>query len=912
MWRGSLGRMRSAAILLVVVLALLALPTSAGAITGTHPWIVTLCKFTDLSSEPVTYTPSYFQQAFAGTGSSSVDLSDWWPEISYNNLSIAGTKVTTQWYSLGMTRFEWAGLNRYDKIRTCAESAVSDGNISNDYSKYFGVIAIFNDDSAARAASTTLAGSLNGSDTTINVASSAGFPTPPFAVTINDGTTNDLEELHVTGVSGTTWTVTRGYENFNPANPHNNGAAISLMDGGDLGESGPNAPVGVTINGKSYTLGFVVLPPQTNIGAASHETGHSFGYPHSRALSTSNQDYQDCYDNMSFDVCHNNSTSLYVFQGDFGAAGVLNDPTPAAAGPGLNAIDLDRQGWMPGGRTYTFSNGSCTQTTRDMAALNYPGASGDMEIRVPASLTIPKENGTSTTTDYYTLELRNKSLWDRGIPQNSVLLHLHGLDGLPYWVDSFGGNAVGHAGALLLADEFVDAAHNTYVAVNRMNAGAHTATVTLGACKINTSLTYTGDTTDDFNDQATLSANLTVSGTSVPIPSQSVDLSVGAQSCSATTDVNGHAQCTLLSINQHPGSYTASASFAGDSAYNGASTSTPFTITQEESQVTYNGALTQDYHDPFTASATLVDPDGGAPIAGKPITFSLGGVDSCGPVLTDSSGNASCTIIPTQPAGTVNIVASFAGDIDYVPSSDTQSFVITREETTTTYIGPTVILGGGSGVTLKAQLLEDGTTAPVPFGQAITLSIGAQSCIGLTDATGVASCTLVFVGGLGPQPLGAVFGGDAYYLPSSDTSKTAIVFAFPSHGAFALGDSTVGAAGPTTSLTWWGSKWSGLNSLTGGSAPSAFKGFAATVETLPTTSPANSCGTSFATRSGNSSKPPDDVPSYMGVIVASGVDKSGSTINGTWGKVVVVKTDTGYDSNPGHPGTGTIVATFCP
>src|SRR5262245_52932695 len=228
MWRGSLGRVRSAAILIVVVGAMLALPTSAGAITGTHPWIVTLCKFTDLNSEPVTYTPSYFQQAFAGTGSSSLDLADWWPEISYNNLSIAGTKVTTQWYSLGMTRFEWAGLNRYDKIRTCAESAVSDTNVGNDYSKYFGVIAIFNDDSAPRAASTTLVGSLNGSDTTINVASSAGFPTPPFAVTINDGTTNDLEELHVTGVIGTTWTVTRGYENFNPANPHNNGAAIKI------------------------------------------------------------------------------------------------------------------------------------------------------------------------------------------------------------------------------------------------------------------------------------------------------------------------------------------------------------------------------------------------------------------------------------------------------------------------------------------------------------------------------------------------------------------------------------------------------------------------------------------------------------------------------------------------------------
>ena len=55
-----------------------------------------------------------------------------------------------------------------------------------------------------------------------------------------------------------------------------------------------------------------------------------------------------------------------------------------------------------------------------------------------------------------------------------------------------------------------------------------------------------------------------------------------------------------------------------------------------------------------------------------------------------------------------------------------------------------------------------------------------------------------------------------------------------------------------------------------------------------------------------------DVPSYMGVVVASSVTKSGSNIDGVWGRIVVVKTDPGYAGNPGHAGTGTIVAVFCP
>jgi hypothetical protein len=47
-------------------------------------------------------------------------------------------------------------------------------------------------------------------------------------------------------------------------------------------------------------------------------------------------------------------------------------------------------------------------------------------------------------------------------------------------------------------------------------------------------------------------------------------------------------------------------------------------------------------------------------------------------------------------------------------------------------------------------------------------------------------------------------------------------------------------------------------------------------------------------------------------VVAGSVTKSGADINGSWGEIVIVKTNPGYAPNPGHPGIGTIVATFCP
>lgn len=40
--------------------------------------------------------------------------------------------------------------------------------------------------------------------------------------------------------------------------------------------------------------------------------------------------------------------------------------------------------------------------------------------------------------------------------------------------------------------------------------------------------------------------------------------------------------------------------------------------------------------------------------------------------------------------------------------------------------------------------------------------------------------------------------------------------------------------------------------------------------------------------------------------------KAGNGVTGKWGQIVVVKTNPGYAPSPGHPGTGTIVATFCP
>jgi hypothetical protein len=153
---------------------------------------------------------------------------------------------------------------------------------------------------------------------------------------------------------------------------------------------------------------------------------------------------------------------------------------------------------------------------------------------------------------------------------------------------------------------------------------------------------------------------------------------------------------------------------------------------------------------------------------------------------------------------------------------------------------------------------------------------------------------------LGPGVVTAVFAGDAFYLPSSDTAAT-LVFAFLERGSFTVGDGT-----SSGSVTFWGAHWSAVNVLSGGPAPASFKGFADSLSSTPPT-----CGGTWTARPGNSSDPPGSVPSFMAVIVASSVDKSGSTISGDIDRIVVVETDPGYGPNPGHAGTGTVIAEAC-
>jgi hypothetical protein len=406
-----------------------------------------------------------------------------------------------------------------------------------------------------------------------------------------------------------------------------------------------------------------------------------------------------------------------------------------------------------------------------------------------------------------------------------------------------------------------------------------------------TRLTLGGDTTTDFGDLATLTGTL-VDGDGHAVSGKNIAFSLGSQTCAGITDTNGVAICHV--VVSDPAATKATATFAGDLYALAADTAAPFSVTPEETMLTASitgGVLTT------TLNATLLA-DGTTPVSQRTVDFTLGADRSCTGV-TDASGHAQCTVLPLSGQTAALLTATFAGDTSYAVAQFRASVPLQIPTTTTVGSGPIL---SGTRVTLSGALFT-GTT-PIE-GQTLHLSVaslGSSSlltCDAVTNRAGIATCTVAGTTPLGSATTSAVFDGFELYLPSNARSTTALLY------AYAKGNSTfvVGDLSTTGAVTFWGAKWSKLNRVSLGDAPDAFKGFALV---------AGTCGTRWTTGPGNSPDPPaGPLPAYMAVLVTSSVTKSGSSISGTTTHIVIVKTDAGYKNDPGHAGTGTVVATVC-
>jgi len=398
--------------------------------------------------------------------------------------------------------------------------------------------------------------------------------------------------------------------------------------------------------------------------------------------------------------------------------------------------------------------------------------------------------------------------------------------------------------------------------------------------------------------------------TGAPIATRTVTFKVlsgpnSGKTATAKTNATGKATFTYTSATA--GTDVVQASFVS---------TTTGTLKSNESTITWTSstpvtkattltvkAATGDYHDATSVSATLTTTKTGNGVSGQTVTFKLNGTETC-TATTNATGVATCSITPGEKAGTYTLTATFAGGTGFGASNGSAKFKVTHEQTSLAYTGTTSVVNGRA-ITLSGKLTTDDPAAGTALGtKTVTFTLGsglgAQSCTGTTNATGVAKCKVTPVN----QPIGTVavsasFAGDTWFLPATASAKVT-VFAPRAVGAFVVGNLS---AATTSTQYFWGAQWWKMNKLSGGRAPASMKGFADSPKAM-------SCGSVWTTRTGNSSAPPKTLTGTIEVIVSSHITQKGSVISGNIVHILMVKVST-YGHAPGHVGTGKIVGKVC-
>jgi kumamolisin len=284
-------------------------------------------------------------------------------------------------------------------------------------------------------------------------------------------------------------------------------------------------------------------------------------------------------------------------------------------------------------------------------------------------------------------------------------------------------------------------------------------------------ITYTGPTSASKGSKITLSGDLYDEGTTRALKGRTITFSAAGATCKATTATSGKASCAVT-ITAAPGHYTAGAAFAGDAAYDAVSTSTAFTVLHIPTTITYTGPTSAVQGHAVTLSATLTDNSDGKGISGQTLSFTVGAEHCTG--TTNSNGEASCPVTPTDAPGSYTLEVSFAGDEPtYEPSSTTAAFIIKGE--TKTVAEPLFVSGPPQGgvdtYKVSATLTSEGVGLP---GETITFSVGATTlCSAVTNSSGVASCMITAKQELlvlKAREYTATFAGETYYLGSSGST----------------------------------------------------------------------------------------------------------------------------------------------
>jgi serine protease AprX len=202
---------------------------------------------------------------------------------------------------------------------------------------------------------------------------------------------------------------------------------------------------------------------------------------------------------------------------------------------------------------------------------------------------------------------------------------------------------------------------------------AATDTASTGEGATTLALTNDSPTSGQYSDVATVKARLLDEANDPVGGDVTFELTGPGGTRSWTSGTNAQGVATKsIDLGLVPGAYTLAVRYAGKTGdFSGSSSQGAFRITKEDSGLTLviNGTGSNK-----VARTTLTDPDGGAGIAGRTITFTADG-KTIGTAVTGADGRASFDVPKgvKKPSEKYEYKASFGGDDFYTQSSATTS-----------------------------------------------------------------------------------------------------------------------------------------------------------------------------------------------------------------------------------------------
>src|SRR4029077_18226353 len=206
----------------------------------------------------------------------------------------------------------------------------------------------------------------------------------------------------------------------------------------------------------------------------------------------------------------------------------------------------------------------------------------------------------------------------------------------------------------------------------------------------------------------------------------------------------------------------------------------------------------QGANQPLRISGTMTNPppSGTSFVKGYPVMGALnqGTAPSLNPITIDFpvAGTYPLELDYTECCdGFLSLMFTFNGTV--VPPAPPAPPTV--HTTTLTYAGD-LSADFNDPAHLSATLLDTSMSPAVPVSnEAVTLALGPQSCVGTTDSTGVAACTLKPNGAAGNYSASASFAGDATFQASSASAPFVVTLeedsvTYSGASNFANGNST--------------------------------------------------------------------------------------------------------------------------